>query len=204
MWGTLASIAIPALLGAAARGGGRRDDDRRASPPPTSDPMAQAILLMASGLLPSHMRSALPGMAPAAPPSIDDLLAGYDRRGGSGGGGVRGALGMAAQGASLGSVIPGVGTVAGGLGGFALGGLRNLFGRRAASAPMDLSVRDAADAITRAYQTYLGRTPSSEEVWGRIRGTGWEPGDRWVGESGLRYHLQDIASSEEARRRRGY
>jgi len=110
---------------------------------------------------------------------------------------------MAAQGASLGSVIPGVGTVAGGLGGFALGGLRNLFGRRAASAPMDLSVQDAADAITRAYQTYLGRTPSPEEVWSRIAGTGWQPGQRWVGESGLRYHLQDIASSEEARRRRG-
>jgi hypothetical protein len=166
-----------------------------------AQPLTDSISRMANGLLPTMYQSPMGGGAPAATPSgpaplpmagIEDLMAGYDRRGGGTGGAGRGLMGGASMGATAGSILPGIGTLAGaGIGG-AIGGLKGMFSNRADSAPSDFELADAQDAIRNAYRMYLGREASEAEVMDQIRGQGWEPGDRYVGQSGLTSVLRAI------------
>ncbi len=73
--------------------------------------------------------------------------------------------------------------------------------RNAKSAYTDFRVEDAADALRKGYQQYLGREASDDEVMGRLVGQGWNPNDgsRWVGEKNLFSQLDDIKASDEAK-----
>ena len=53
------------------------------------------------------------------------------------------------------------------------------------SAPTDFSVSDAQQILSRAYAQAFGRSPSPQALDAAIRGQGWQPGDRWVGQQGL-------------------
>ncbi len=134
--------------------------------------------------------------APAAPEMVDpsSYLPGQADRRNEGAGGVgKGAM----TGLALGSKFGPYGAAAGLVGGAIVGG----FTKNARSAATDLSLEQAKQAIQAAYQRELGRPASEEEVMGRIAGTGWEPGDEWVGESGLLYHIREIQNSAERRNR---
>lgn len=129
-----------------------------------------------------------------------DLLEGYERRGGVGG--HKAAMGQAISGAmtgaSYGSMVPVIGTLAG-LGiGAAIGGLKGIIGRKAASAPTDFQAGDARDAVTKAYRQYLGRDPEAGAIETHLRNQGLQGGDRYVGEQGLQAVMKAIQSSPEA------
>lgn len=142
------------------------------------------------------------GSSAAADPYASVDVTGYARRGGGTSGGIaQNAAGGASLGSTVGSVVPGVGTLVGAGLGAAAGAIGGLANRRAASAPTDLSVSDASDAIRRQYRQSLGREPSPQEVQTALAGQGLQPGHRWVGERGLARLLLSIASSEEARAR---
>jgi len=128
-----------------------------------------------------------------------DITDEYGRRFESNGGGaLSNAATWAGRGAQIGSVIPGVGTAIGaGVG--ALGGaIKGWATKNADSAYSDFSKEDAGNALSRAYEQYLGRPASPEEVQTRLTGQGLKPGDRWVGEKNLFAQLGDIKNSDEA------
>jgi len=89
------------------------------------------------------------------------------------------------------------------LGGAAIGAGIAAAKRHAPSAFSDFRVEDAADAIAKAYQEYLGRPASDDEIESQLVGQGWNPtgGDRWVGEKGLNFVLGQIKNSPEAQQR---
>jgi hypothetical protein len=127
-----------------------------------------------------------------------DILDGYGRRlegagPGAHGGAIRGATMGAnpALAAATGGISIGVG---------ALGGLiAGLATKNATSAYSDYSANDAYDAIGKGYQKYLGRDATPDEIMGRLVGQGYDPKrHEYVGEKGLRYHMDEIASSPEA------
>ncbi|HEX5010214.1 MAG TPA: hypothetical protein VFY71_07420 [Planctomycetota bacterium] len=126
-----------------------------------------------------------------------DLTDQYGRRfEGTGGGIGSNAVRYAGYGAAGGPIGMGVGALAGAIVGAAT--------KNAPSAYTDFSVEDAADAIGKAYQKYLGRPASEEEIRNQLIGQGWDPngGDRWVGEKGLRGDagvLAQIRDSDEAK-----
>lgn len=125
------------------------------------------------------------------------LLAPYARRGGGTGGVGRGALGLAGTGASLGSFIPGVGTAIGAGAGALAGGIMGAVNKHAVSAPTDLSVQDARQAIAQAYQQANGRPPDPGYVEQALAGQGLKPGDRYVGQQGLGSVLQSIQGNAQ-------
>lgn len=113
----------------------------------------------------------------------------YDRRGGSGSAGKQmaaGALTGAATGMNFGGPI-GAGVGAG------IGLLAGAVNKHAATAPKDFAVDDAREAIGRAIQYFQGRRATPQEIEQILVGQGWQAGDRWVGEGGLRSVLTAIA-----------
>lgn len=122
-----------------------------------------------------------------------DLTDQYGRRFEGAGPGIKGgAVRGAGYGAFAGPVGAGIGAAAGAIIGAAT--------RNATSAYSDFSSQDAADAVGRAYQQYLGRPASEQEIRDQLVGQGWNPtgGDRWVGEKGLFSVLGSIKNSPEA------
>jgi hypothetical protein len=169
----------------------------------STDPLFHAVSLMAAHRLPvyaqqgidfdklggSNTASTAP-TAGAAPPSTDSLLPTARRGGGTGG-----VLSDAAKGAGLGSVIPGLGTGVGAL----AGAVNGLFHKHASTAPSDFSVEDARTALAQAHQQFFGTPADPGMIDQVLRGQGWQPGDRWVGESGLRSVLQTWQQQAGAR-----
>jgi hypothetical protein len=164
-------------------------------------PLQQSIMQNAMNLLPNSAK--VGGMAPSMPsmaagpqasalpmPSIGDLESGYSRRGGGTGGAASGAAGGALTGAGLGSIVPGIGTGVGAIGGALYGGIKGAITKHAKTAPTDFSVEDARTILSRAHQQYFGAPADPATIDAAIRGQGWQPGDRWVGESGLNGILQ--------------
>lgn len=94
-------------------------------------------------------------------------------------------------GAKFGGVGAGVGAAA--------AGIAALMGKRAPTARTDFGVRDAQDAVGKAYQQYLGRAASPDEIASHLRNQGLQGGDRWVGQQGLTSVLEAIKGSDEAR-----
>jgi hypothetical protein len=64
--------------------------------------------------------------------------------------------------------------------------------RKADTAPTDFSVADATEIIKSAYKDFNGRDATPEEVQAALAGQGLKPGDRWVGQSGIRGVLGHI------------
>ncbi len=168
-----------------------------------TQPLMQGIAQNATNLLPHAAKMGGGGMslapsqsaAPSAlamPPkaSIADLEAGYDRRGGGTGGAAKGALGGGLAGAGLASIIPGIGPLVGGGIGAIAGGIKGAFTKHASTAPTDFSVEDARQILMHAYQQYFGQPADAMTIEQAIRGQGWQPGDRFVGEGGLAHVLQ--------------
>ena len=115
-----------------------------------------------------------------------DYLGDFGRREeGSGDGVMGGAAKWGGRGASIGSVMPGIGTAIGGGIGAAAGAIGNLFTKNAASAQTDFTVDDAKTAIRNMYRSEGGRDVSDDELTTILKGQGWKPGDRWVGEKGM-------------------
>src|SRR6185436_17867356 len=65
----------------------------------------------------------------------------------------------------------------------------------AASAPTDFGVDDARAAIT----AKLGETGGSEDVDSILKGQGWQPGDRYVGEAGLQGVFKNLDANAAKR-----
>lgn len=107
-----------------------------------------------------------------------------------------GTAGGFTRGAGYGAVAGPVGSVLGGLIGMGAAAAT----RNAPSAFSDFSKEDAADALTKGYQTYLGREPGPGDVDARLAGQGLKPGDRYVGEKNLFAQLSDLKNSDEAQR----
>lgn len=108
-----------------------------------------------------------------------------------------GTAGGAVKGAGYGTmVMPGIGTAIGA----GVGALIGAATRNAPSAYSDFAVEDAATAVGDAYQKYLGRAASEDEIRNQLVGQGWNPNDgsRWVGEKGLFSVLGQIRDSPEA------
>lgn len=104
----------------------------------------------------------------------------YGRRfEGTGGGVASNAARYAGYGSAAGPIGMGVGALAGAI----IGGAT----KNAPSAFTDFRVEDAAEAISKAYEQYLGRPASEDEITNQLVGQGWDPqgGDRWVGEKNL-------------------
>lgn len=143
-------------------------------------------------------RSGAPGPVSPTSGGATDYMGDVPRRGGGTGSPVRGAAGGAMTGASLGSVVPGVGTAIGAGAGALVGALTGAFHKKAATAATDFSVSDASNVLTRAIQASLGRDPGPGEIAALLKAQGLKPGDRWVGESGLRSLLNQIQQSASA------
>jgi hypothetical protein len=107
------------------------------------------------------------------------------------GGAVRGA----GYGAMAGPIGAGVGAAAGAIIGAAT--------KNATSAYSDFRAEDAAQAIGQAYQEFLGRPASDDEIATHMANVGWDEqgGDRWMGEKPLTYILVQIKGSPEAQQR---
>jgi hypothetical protein len=113
-----------------------------------------------------------------------------------------GVAGGAVKGASMGA-NPALAGATGGLsivGGALIGGIAGAATKNATSAFSDFSANDAYDSIGQAYKNYLGRDATHEEIMGRLVGQGYnaDKGHEYVGEKGLRYHLDEIEDSAEA------
>lgn len=108
----------------------------------------------------------------------------YARRGGYGGSDPKR---QAVAGALLSSGNP-YGMAAG-----AMGYLDAWLHRRAKTAPTDFMLADAQQIIRDAHRDFTGTDISPQELDMYIRGQGWEPGDRYVGEKGLRGVLDMVA-----------
>jgi hypothetical protein len=125
-----------------------------------------------------------PGFGADGGDPINGLLSQYDRRNEGRGGAGSGA----AKGAAIGSVVPGIGTAVGA----AAGAIGGAFTKNAKSAMTDFGVNDARQAIAQQYQARLGREAHADEITGQLNNVGWQSGDRYVGEMGLRAILESI------------
>ena len=124
---------------------------------------------------------------------VEDILDTLERRGGGTGGGYKGAGKGALKGASYGSYVPGLGTAVGAGVGAIIGGIHGAVTKHAKTAPKDIPVAQAKQAIEPALRQ-AGKTPAPGEIETMLRGQGWAPekGHRWVGEDSLRYVLNTI------------
>jgi hypothetical protein len=124
----------------------------------------------------------------------------YTRRNEGPGGALSNAARWGQTGATVGSVVPGVGTLVGGV----VGGVAGLIGgaltKNAKTAMTDFRIEDARQIISQAYKDALGRDITPEALDEIVRGQGWEPGDRWMGEASLRYVLDTFAHHAELER----
>lgn len=64
----------------------------------------------------------------------------------------------------------------------------------------DFMLGGSRSQISDAYLRALGRRPGEDELQSQLGAIGWQPGDRYVGEKGLRAILGSLAGSEEGRR----
>jgi hypothetical protein len=88
----------------------------------------------------------------------------------------------ALKGASMGSMVPGAGTIAGA----GIGAIVGAATKHAKTAPNDVDVQTAVQVLTQVIQQQQGRSPNPGEIEQMLAGQGLKPGDRWVGELGLR------------------
>jgi hypothetical protein len=100
----------------------------------------------------------------------------------------------AARGASIGS---GAGPIGAGVGA-AAGAIAALFSKNAPTAMTDFRIEDARQIISQAHRDALGREITPQELDQTIRGQGWEPGDRWMGQDQLAYVLDQFAQHAAA------
>lgn len=100
----------------------------------------------------------------------------------------------AARGASIGS---GAGPIGAGVGA-AAGAIAALFSKNAPTAMTDFRIEDARQIISQAHRDALGRDITPQELDQTIRGQGWEPGDRWMGQDQLAYVLDQFAQHAAA------
>lgn len=133
--------------------------------------------------------------------SLSDLLAGYQRRGGTTGGMWKGAGKGALAGGQASLYTGGVGAIPLIAGGAIYGGIKGAIQKKAKSAPTDFALTDAQDALQRGYQQHLGRAASQDEINSQLSGQGWQHGDRYVGEKGLTSVLNSLRDSQEAKAR---
>lgn len=149
---------------------------------------------LATGLLADKLR--VKEDMPTFGGEYGDLTDDYGRRfEGTGGGVASNAVKYSGYGAAAGPVGMAIGA---GLGAIIGGATKN-----APSAYTDFRVEDAAEAIGKAYEKYLGRPASEEEIRQQLIGQGWNAsgGDRWVGEKNLTGEggvLSQIQHSPEA------
>lgn len=106
------------------------------------------------------------------------------RREGAGGAGAEAMRGM-----KYGSMLGPAGMAGGALIG-AIGGFMN---NNAESAYSDFYLDDAKQILRDATEQMWGEPATEEQIDEAIAGQGWEPGDRWVGQEGLDYILQQWA-----------
>ena len=104
-------------------------------------------------------------------------------------------LSGAARGASAGGQYGGV---YGAAAGAAIGAIAGRATRKAATQPTDLAVEDARLVLANVIQNELGHEPTRKEIDDILRGQGWKPGDRWVGEQNLLTVIGAIHSNAKA------
>src|SRR6188472_2067959 len=122
-----------------------------------------------------------------------NYLAPYAVRGGGTGGVARGALGMAGTGATLGSVVPGIGTGIGALAGLVGGGIMGAFGKHAKSAATDISNADARAAVARAYaDAYHGTKQATPQFLDQALGGG---SSQWSGAKEVQNAIANIQAN---------
>lgn len=125
------------------------------------------------------------GESPTGGTSIEDFLGSAPRRGGQdAGGGFQTAANVAGLAAA--PFTFGLSALAGPIAG--------LFGGAAETAPTDFFVQDARRILTDAIQQFQNRAPKAGEIDELLRRQGWEVGDRFVGETGLRFLLNAISA----------
>lgn len=73
-------------------------------------------------------------------------------------------------------------------------------GSSSAARDMDVPVEHARSAVFNHFLAETGREPTDMELDQMIRGQGWQPGDRYVGQRGLSY-IRDQVSQNAARDR---
>lgn len=71
----------------------------------------------------------------------------------------------------------------------AFGMLDSYMRRRAESAPTDFNIADARNIISQAHKDAFGTDIDPAALDDIVRGQGWEPGDRYLGDASLRYVL---------------
>ncbi len=129
----------------------------------------------------------------------DDPFASYARRNEGAGGVGKGALAGAALGAKGGSMLPGVGTALGAAGGAIVGGIVGAATKNAKTAMTDFSQQDARQIIADAYRSKMGRDASTGEIDTQLSNVGWQGGDKWVGEMGLKAIIDSLDPANDRR-----
>lgn len=76
--------------------------------------------------------------------------------------------------------------------------------RHADTAPTDFSEADATAIVRSAAPEILGRPMSDEDIHQGWVNLGLKPGDRWVGQGGVQYMLQQLYDSPEAQQFRAH
>jgi hypothetical protein len=131
---------------------------------------------------------------------MDEYDDGYARRNEGSGGALSNGATWAQRGASIGSVVPGVGTLVGGVVGGLAGLIAGAFTKNAESARTDFSINDARAIISQAHKDAFGRDITPEYLDQILQGQGWRPGHKWFGEGPLAYVLDQFASQAPADR----
>jgi hypothetical protein len=161
-------------------------------------PQAGAMPLPGAGGIQPSMGEGGEAVEGSGQISPEDLMAGYARRGGGTGGPWKGAGKGALEGAKMSLYTGGVAAPILIGGGAIVGGIAGAINKKAKSAPTDFKLADAQQALRNTYKTAWGREASPEEIDGIIRGQGWQPGDRYVGEKGLRSVIEATQRSAAA------
>jgi hypothetical protein len=131
---------------------------------------------------------------------MDEYDDAYTRRNEGAGGALSSGAKWAQTGATVGSVVPGIGTLAGGVIGGVAGLIGGAFTKNAKSAMTDFAIADARNIISQAHEDAFGRPITPEYLDEIVRGQGWEDGDRWMGEKQLAYVLDAFASQAPGER----
>lgn len=98
--------------------------------------------------------------------------------------------GSALAGAGIGgSIVPGAGHVVGALAGL----IGAAFSKNAKTAMTDFAIDDARQIISQAHKDAFGRDIDPAYLDEIVRGQGWQPGDRWMGQDSLAYVLDAFA-----------
>ncbi len=116
----------------------------------------------------------------------------YDRRLQTAGPGI---MGGAVKGATTGAQYGGG---YGALAGAVIGGAYGAAKKHATTAYSDFKPEQMPGLITDAYRQYLGRDPEAGLVDNWMKGQGWKPGDKGVGQKHVFEELDSIKNSPEA------